>query len=38
MREQCRKELAAYREKLNAVNPDTGRFSALLESYFAGEV
>jgi vacuolar-type H+-ATPase subunit H len=37
MREQCQKELAAYREKLNGVNGDTSRFSALLESCFAGE-
>jgi F0F1-type ATP synthase membrane subunit b/b' len=34
--DQYQKELEAYCEKLNAINADTGRFSASLEALLSG--
>ncbi|MDR0584987.1 MAG: hypothetical protein LBG57_11670 [Treponema sp.] len=36
VRDQYQKELEAYREKLNAINADTGRFAASLEGFLSG--
>jgi len=36
VRERCQNELSAFREKLETTETDTGRFSAALESLFAG--
>jgi hypothetical protein len=37
VKDQYQKELEAYREKLNAINADRGRFSALMEELLAGD-
>jgi len=37
IRERCRAELSDYRAKMETLETDTGRFSAVLESLFAGE-
>lgn len=36
VKDQYQKELAAYREKLNAINADMGRFAASLEGFLSG--
>jgi len=37
VRENCQKELAAYRQMLNAIKADNAGFSGLLDSLFFGE-
>ena len=36
-RESCQKELEAFCKKIDAINADNVRFSAVLNSLFAGE-
>lgn len=36
--ERSRNELAGFREMMDAIKIDTSRFSAVLESLFAGEI
>ena len=37
-RRRYREELETYQEQISSVKIDTGRFSALLDKYIAGEV
>jgi F0F1-type ATP synthase membrane subunit b/b' len=36
-RQRYQKELEAYREKISRANPDSNSFSALLDTFIAGE-
>ncbi|MDR1586330.1 MAG: hypothetical protein LBS57_02605 [Treponema sp.] len=37
VKDRYQKELEAYREKLNAMTADTGRFAALVEELLSGD-